>query len=94
MKAACWGVVRAALAALLVAVTTHVVVASPTVKYSKFLMFFELLDQSGTIAGEFAAADGDLCQVQGVGCEGGEVVTMCVLLHSATISTLVGMLWA
>lgn len=83
MRTACLasGVVRAALAAVFVvlAFSTSLVAGQDTVQYSKFLMFFELLDQSGELAQEYAAADGDLCQVKGVDCENGEVVVMCVL---------------
>lgn len=72
-----------ALAALLLA--TQLVAGQETVAYSKFMLFFDLLDQTGAISQEFAAADGDLCQVKGVGCENGEVVTMCVPLHTASV---------
>jgi uncharacterized protein YcfJ len=51
---------QSALAAFLLAAVlgAHAVAAQATVNYSKFLLFFQLLDQSGAIAKEFAAADG------------------------------------
>jgi hypothetical protein len=71
---------QSALAAFLLAAVlgAHAVAAQATVNYSKFLLFFQLLDQSGAIAKEFAAADGDLCKVKGITCEAGQVTIMCV----------------
>lgn len=70
---------QGALAALLLAalLCAQSVAAQATVSYSKFLLFFQLLDQSGSIAKEFAGADGDLCKVKGIVCEAGQVVVMC-----------------
>ena len=79
------GVMRAFLAAafLALASTQQLVAGQETTTYSKFLLFFQLLDNTGTIAAEYAAADGDLCQMDGVECENGNAVKMCALICTA-----------
>lgn len=90
MGIACFarGVLRATLAAAVLALasTQQLVAGQETTAYSKFLLFFELLDNTGSIAAEYAAADGDMCQMKGVECENGLVVKMCVLIHTAKLS--------
>lgn len=60
-----------------------------TVHFKKFQLFFELLDQSGGLSAEFTASDGDLCSVNGITCQNGEVTAMCDRLDlSAHASSL------
>lgn len=65
----------AALALLAGASGAH----AQSVRFKKFRTFFELLDQSGELAEEFEAANGDVCAVGGVLCEGSDVVEMCAI---------------
>lgn len=48
-----------------------------TVHFKKFQLFFELLDQSGGLSADFTASDGDLCAIDGITCQDGEVTSMC-----------------
>ena len=46
-------------------------------RFEKYSTFFELLDQSGALLEEFTAANGDICQMQGILCENGVAVELC-----------------
>jgi hypothetical protein len=64
--------------AIYVFALSHAATAEESVRYKKFRTFFELLDQSGGLAAEFKAKNGDICRMGGLACVGGEVVEMCV----------------
>lgn len=71
-----WALLVALLAACLGS-TSVVAQSRGVIHFQKFQTFFELLDQSGGLSAEFAASDGDLCAIDGISCQNGEVVSMC-----------------
>jgi hypothetical protein len=51
--------------------------ANADVRYQKFSAFFNSLDSSGDLSKQFDNVNGDVCAVQGIVCDNGQVVSMC-----------------